>query len=565
MLVVRDNKKNKKNGQKQASVSAPVAANLERSIGRLSNQLAKRSAQDPSGAPRGVSAKGSRRVAGMPTVVGHNAARRGLAAVNRPSGNFSAAFEKSVREIMYRCAFPDLTDPVCYGFSRSALTTPNKLFYKFAVPWSSQTTALANQLPVNEAWLILLSAHPSIAMIYLDRMPNATVFQKQLQFSGNNLLQLKPNNWVPFSGATVSPVTATGQSYENALDSPDVQANAIWLESNTNMPLTLTLQQGATNFTATTTYNINYLRRSGGDLNVGMMTMTTGGAAVSAITFTLPANKAGYYSFWLGSNFVQNQTANFNIGCTVIGESGITRHEPLPSNVGAKFETCRTNSARATLTNTAGPFGAEGAAAAYEMPSADAWYEFVYPNALPVPSVLSACIAQDGAVLIEDIEGCSVAAHPRIDSDPVDCQSVSEVTGVIVSQTNPQASYPHSALCGGVLLCMRTALTATAARDGYWQIHYHTESETGDQTYTKYPPMYSPLEVLEAQSRFRAFRAITGNPDHFVKGLTALRKLTGTVDRVGDGLVSTVVGAPLGGSVKGASAAVKAFLGAMGH
>jgi hypothetical protein len=274
----------------------------------------------------------------------------------------------------------------------------------------------------------------------------------------------------------------------------------------------------------------------------------------------MPVNLAGYYSFYVPTTFPgSGATCTWTLSGTVAAapaEMQIVRHDPLPSNITYAMEAVRTNAARAVLSNFSGPFNSEGGAAAYEMPSTDAWYEFTHPNAAPTTSVLTNVIKQPEATLINNLDGCSIAAHPQINVDPVDTQAISTVTGVATTIDAQSATYPSSALCGGTIIVIRTALSLPNARDGFWQLYFAVESESSSQLFMCRTPDYSPLVVLEAQARFRSFRTITGNPDHFSKGLAKLRSIAKTGERVGNALVSTGVGGAFGGQLMGASRVV---------
>lgn len=465
---------------------------------------------------------------------------------------------------MRRLAFPDKYEPVCLGFSSSTKTAPHRPFYKMNAPWSPATTTPANCLPSNELFLILLTRHSCCAVIYNRYAANGAVVTKTLQMGAQ---PPSIGAWLNFNVAVLNANSPAGNGVEPCFADPDGEEGSfVWIDGTTNLTVAITCNTSVAVYANSTTYNLGFCRRAGTIVEYGILQSTTGaGGPYNSITFTSTTLKPGYYSFKASGNLVPAAggvaITNMVIQETV-GASGcyLINHDPLPASIAVTMDNTRINAGRAIMTNFSGPFNAEGGAVAYELPRSERWDDFCIDSGgqytgSPFTNVSNADLSED----IENSEGISIAAHPDLRSEPVDNMIASATNGTVNS--NVMMSPPtFDDISGGVMLVIKTALTNTAARDGLWQLYYATESQTDSQLYPKRHAEYSPLVVLEAEAKFKNFSLITGNPDHFAKGVQALRSLMDKGNRVSDALINSGVGIGVGAPLKFATNLGRALL-----
>jgi len=459
-----------------------------------------------------------------------------------------------IEALMMALAFPDKCEPKCLGFSSSALTTPHKLFYKINAPWSPAVAAVANIVPANELFFVALNKHPSCVAIYNEWWAAGAVLIKTLQMGGN---PPSINVWLNFNAAQRSSTTAAGNTYEPCFSDPDgEEGNYVWITA-ANTTVAITMVATSNIYAAATQYTLNWARRSGSSIAYGSLATTTGGAATNTIVFSSAALLPGYYAFRVSGNLLPSGGGVSFTSVTVqetVGAGGtyMISHDPLPANIAVTMDGTRVNAARATMTNFSGPFNAEGGAVAYELPNSERWDEYAVNPASGQfgTSIFTNLSNADGSEDIENEEGVSVAAHPDLRREPADNMLASGINGAANSASMMTAPSLDD-IAGGVMLCIKTAIALSNARDGLWQIWYHTESQCSSQLFPKYHAAYSPLVILEAEALFKNFRLITHNPDHFTKGVQALRSMFGKGEALGDALISTgVLGGP-GGLIKG--------------
>jgi len=340
---------------------------------------------------------------------------------------------------------------------------------------------------------------------------------------------------------------------------------ALWIDSDSGTFSTLTIEFPGAVFLATKTYSINYVRRVGEDYYTGTMTVTIGAANVDTATFSLPGNAPGYYSFSPIStalaDFPGGTPTSVQISLTRTVASYAVRHEKLPANISYYMDSIRINAARSTMTNFSGPFNAEGGAVAVELPTFRRWDELFYSGGIPYPSPFSVISNVEGKRVIENSKGLSAFGHCDFLGEPVDPLLTDAVVGVPGSGALSSASLDD--LCGGVVLCIRTSLTNTAGRDGWWQAFWATESETDSQLWSRREAEYSPTTKLNAQQEFKAISLVSHNPDHFRAGVAALRSAGQRINKFGGALVKTGIGAPLGGSLQFAGNAANQIFGSL--
>lgn len=546
--------KSKQPAKKQSQQTERRIANVERRVVNAATAAAVRSAtravattRPPPRAPRSKGgAKGSAKRSG--------------------TGRAGDSFEAQVRDLIYRLAFPDLCDPVCLGMTACARTTAHKLFATFSVPWSSATAQIAGQMPVNQTFVAVCTKHPSVGMVYPEWKTNSTV-TRAFSNDGSPIIRFTRGTWIQCDSLTVNQPGPNGNTrevtYNNNDVAPEETGAFMWVDfAGTASTLTITLNTGT--WTNATVYSLNFIRRVDSFYGAGTVTATgTGGAG---LTFTLPA-VSGYYMFQLDIATVWTAPSNpsWTDGTAILASIApvaggvVMRHDPLPSNIAVTLDSIRINAARATMTNFSAPLAAEGAAVAYECPSSDRWDSYIFSTGA-WGDPFSTLSGQQGREIRVAAEGLSIAAHPNINKEPTDTSTITSLTGIANSTMAPVS---FDAVCGASILCVRTGLANADARDGLWQIYYHTEGETGSQLFTQRPADYSPLVILEAEARFRNFRTISGNPNHFKKGMAAIGQIMNKADRIGNAMIATGIGAPMGGALKGVVAASKHFYNAI--
>lgn len=483
-------------------------------------------------------------------------------------GGFLATKEgaQAIERLMMTLAFPDIYPPTTLGFSQSALTIPHHLFYKFSVPWSAATTTPANTMPNNEVWAVVLSKHPCCALIFNYAVLNGTVLIKTLLMGGQ--VPSSTAGYFAFNTALRSFADPVGTIYEPVFNEVDTdEGNFVWIDGGSNVSHSIAIVAASAAFTATL-YTLYMARRFGSRTGYVQLTFTPG-APTANLTFTAAAGtiQPGYYALRVnGANVAATTLLSITIQANLGGGQPqyFVAHAPAPAGICTTMDAIRINAARGTMTNFSGPFNAEGGAAAYEMPIADRWDEYVEDTASGTYglSVFTNVVNSDGAMVFENADGISLPVHPDLQKEPVDCTDASSIGSNTVTANLAVPSFDD--ISGGTMLVIRTAPGNTAARDGLWQISYHSESQNSSQLYTKYPPAYSPLVVLEADGLFKSMRTISHNPNHFRAGVSALRSIMSRGGNVGDALISTGVAAPLGGTIKGASGIGKKLLKATG-
>jgi hypothetical protein len=459
-----------------------------------------------------------------------------------------------------RLMFPDLLPPPVIGFNHNTQTVPHRLSWEFAAPWGTTTANVANSFPTNELFLVLLNRHPNCVMIY-NEWTNGTETH-ELIASGASRPLLRNDEWINFSQITESATSATGVAISPSFDPPEglAEGSYIWIDSNASATNVLNITYPGNSFLANTTYYMGYVRRIGNAMYFAVLSVTTGGAATNSVTFTLPATSSGYYCFIPMGSFPEAIPTALNIVTNRGGVSSYAiRHSFLPSGLCDQMESIRVNACRVIMTNFSGPFNAEGGAVACELPSFKRWDEVCFNNGSNTSSPFSVLANLEGKKVIDNAEGISAFGHADITADPRDPLQIGN--NFIAGGTYSSPSLDD--LGGGTYIIMRTALANTAARDGWWQVYWATESETDSQLWTRQDPEYTPTTILNAQQAFKKVSVITHNPNHFREGVNALRNLAGTGERMGDVLISTGVGAAVGAPLKFASGFWNKMLGAI--
>jgi len=548
----------KKNGnqKKKSATTVTVSSEGRGPSRRGSNRTVVSVASPKTRAPKG---KGPR-----PAKAGKRVPK---GARNKPmGGNMGASAKgKTIARLMKTLAFPDIEPPMCLGFAESTQTIPHRLFYKFAAPWNvAPTAAPANTLPANEVFLVALNKHPACSLIYSYSSSNGTTLTKT-PLNNGSVMNYNLEGWQAFNTCLRSFVTPAGNTYEPCFtDSNMTEGNWVWLDGANAQTYSIVLTLAAGVAFAATNYTLDYCRRFADRVTYGAVTQAA--AAGQTITWN-PSLQPGYYAFKLPNGTTAGAIFNAAIQISaftisVSNAAGVAvnwvAHDPLPANMCVTMDAIRINATRATMTNFSGPFNAEGGAAAYEMPVSTNWSRYAEDPASGTfgPSIFTNLLNANGSEEFENSQGISAAGHPDLHKEPVDC-SDSEVAIGNTNAATAMTSPSFDDIGGGVILVVRTGVTNTAARDGLWQVFYHTESQNDSQQYTSYPAMVGPVELLEAEGLFKNFRTITHNPDHFRKGISALRNVFAGGERVGDALISTGIGGGLGGTIKGYSGIAK--------
>jgi len=537
-------------------------------ITKSSNQKQRKSRANGKGSGSGAGSAGSQggttRVAivskpavapqGSPTAKGQPKKNARKRAARRPLGTglFSAQAEATIAQLMMQLAFPDIYDPPVLGIKGAIETVPHKLRWEFMAPWSSLTAGIAQRIPPNELFAIVLTKHSCCSLIYAQVTGGVT--RNRDFISGNGSAPaVRVGQWINPAYLNRDTPSATGMTVEPVFQSDDPdEGTMVWLGSSASIVISYT---GAPLLGASG-YSLAYVRRIGNYFETGISTYTPG-SSVSIGTWSFGA--PGYYCFmpvmpvnsaaWPGIVPVQVRiTETFTNGEYVI------QHEQLPSSITTSVESTRINAARITMTNFSGPFNAEGGAISTELSTYDRWDEILYSGGNPASSPFSILMNMPDSYPIENSQGISGAPHPDLDAEPVDNQAVS---GVTIAGANVINTPRLSDICGGQMVVVRTGLTNTAARDGVWAVTWATESESSSQLWNHRTPDYPPFITQEAADRFKRFRTISHNPDHFRKGIAALRQIANTGEKVGNALIDTGVGAPLGGAITAGSRFLK--------
>jgi len=473
------------------------------------------------------------------------------------------SFEAQVRKLMFQLAFPDLTEPPTLGMNRNGLTAPFRLFHRWNAGWSTDTTQLAGALPVNELFIAMYSRHPSLAMSYNSVIQGAQllVFKQ----GNNNNVTIEEGEWIDLDQVQTNPVSSTSQIYQPIIAGYEGdEADYAWVnnfDTASGPPvLTIAVTDGTTPFPAAGQFQIMFVCYSGNRLNITTTTVVVGGAAVGTLSFTMPA-VSGWYAFYpieWAPTAAKSYAMSISSPNTSVAGALAVFHDNLPAGFQGAMESTRINAGRGVMTNFTAALYAEGGAVAYEVPSADRFDEYIYTGLAPCASAFSVTYAQDGSQVIRAKEGLSAVAHPNINGEFINNGTIgSNQANVPSQQVRSKPSFED--ITGPTLLVIKTALAIPQARDGMWQAYWHVEGETGNQLYAKRGADYSPLVVIEAESRFRNFRTISGNPDHFKAGLAVLNRL----DKIGDGMIKSGIFAGAGGYLKSgaghASTLLRAF------